>query len=148
MSQKVEWSSYESVSKEGRGHRRGEPSDIATLRWFPSPKDLHVLNPKRFLNASFACRMFLRTLRKPLHLKACFSTAVRCRRTKCLYLLRKPKPSLPRERTQKKPGGRKSCETCQKNYHTDLLKTNVFRFSKRKNENELQIFQRSFLLGV
>ena len=26
-------------------------------RWFPSPKDLHVLNPKRFLNASFACRM-------------------------------------------------------------------------------------------
>ena len=38
-----------SVSKEGRGYRRGEPSDIATLRWFPSPKDLHVLNPKRFL---------------------------------------------------------------------------------------------------
>ena len=36
-----------SVSKEGRGYRRGEPSDIATLRWFPSPKDLHVLNPKR-----------------------------------------------------------------------------------------------------
>ena len=40
-----------SVSKEGRGYRRGEPSDIATLRWFPSPKDLHVLNPKRFFNA-------------------------------------------------------------------------------------------------
>ena len=37
----------ESVSKEGRGHRRGEPSDFATLRWFPSPKDLHVLNSKR-----------------------------------------------------------------------------------------------------
>ena len=42
-------------------------------RWFPSPKDLHVLTPKRFLNASFACRMFPRTLRKPLYLKASFS---------------------------------------------------------------------------
>ena len=49
-----------SVSKEGRGYRRGEPSDIATLRWFPSPKDLHVLNPKRFLNASFACEKNLK----------------------------------------------------------------------------------------
>ncbi len=46
--------SAQSVSKEGRDYRRGEPSDIATLRWFPSPKDLHVLNPKRFLNAGFA----------------------------------------------------------------------------------------------
>jgi hypothetical protein len=45
-------------------------------------------------------------------------------------------------------GNQRDSETCQKNYHTDLLKTNVFRFSKRKNENELQIFQRSFLLGV
>ena len=25
------------VSKEGRGHRRGKPSNFATLRWFPSP---------------------------------------------------------------------------------------------------------------
>ena len=35
-----------------------------------------------------------RPLRKPLHLKACFSTAVRCRRTKCLYPQRKPKPFI------------------------------------------------------
>ena len=27
---------------------------FATLRWFPSPKDLHVLNPKRFSNAGIA----------------------------------------------------------------------------------------------
>ena len=57
----------QSVSKEGRGYRRGEPSDIATLRWFPSPKDLHVLNPKRFLTAGYAGK---KSLEPKLHFNA------------------------------------------------------------------------------
>jgi hypothetical protein len=47
------------LAKEGRGHRREEPSDFATLRWFPSPKDLHVLPPKQFPNASLLAKCIL-----------------------------------------------------------------------------------------
>ena len=78
------------VQGEGRGYRRGKPSDVVTLRWFPSPKIslfpeqqkrfratwsqnrlkpkwfYKVLNPKRFSNAGFSPAECPQTRRQPI----------------------------------------------------------------------------------
>ena len=41
------------LAEEWGGHRRGKPA-ACKEPVFPSPKDLHVLNPKRLLNAGYA----------------------------------------------------------------------------------------------